>query len=79
MDITASSLADWLVANPMLGFLIIAWSFLWKGMALWKAAGLRQRNWFIVILVLNTVGILEIIYLYFVARKYKVEVVENKS
>jgi hypothetical protein len=76
MNITAASLAEWLVANPVLGFLLIAWSFVWKGLALWKAAGLRQRNWFVVMLILNTAGILEIIYIYFVARRYKVEVVE---
>ena len=77
MNITAVSLTDWLIANPLLGFLLIVWTFAWKGLALWKAAGLRQRNWFIAILILNTAGILEIIYLYFIARKYKVEIVEK--
>jgi hypothetical protein len=77
MNITATSLADWLIANPLLGFLLIVWTFAWKGLALWKAAGLHQKKWFIAMLILNTAGILEIIYLYFVARKYKVEVVEK--
>jgi hypothetical protein len=77
MNITATALADWLLANPLLGFFLIVWTFAWKGFALWKAAGLRQRNWFIAMLVLNTVGILEIIYIYFIARKYKVEVVQK--
>ena len=67
----------WLYAHPLAFIAIIAWIFVWKGLALWKAAGLRQKWWFIAMLVVNTVGILEIIYLAFVARKYKVEVVEN--
>lgn len=46
--------------------LIIAaavWSFFWKGMGLWHAARNGQTVWFIVILLVNTLGILEIVYL----------------
>lgn len=50
-------------------FVIYIWSIIWKGLALWKAAKLEQRNWFIGILVLNTLGILEIAYLFFFAKK----------
>ncbi|MEI6494900.1 MAG: DUF5652 family protein [bacterium] len=48
---------------------LILWSLVWKGMALWKAARLGHKWWFIILLVVNTVGILEIIYIYFVAKK----------
>jgi len=65
-----------LTSHPLYAFIIIAWSLAWKGVALWKSAGLRQKKWFIVILILNTLGLLEIIYIFFVARRYKVEVVE---
>lgn len=37
-------------------------------MALWRAAKFGQRNWFIVILIVNAVGILEIIYLFGFAK-----------
>lgn len=50
--------------NPIF-YLIIIWSLIWKGIALWHAGGNRQLAWFIVLLVVNTVGILEIIYLIF--------------
>ncbi|MCL4417049.1 MAG: DUF5652 family protein [Actinobacteria bacterium] len=50
-------------------FALYLWSILWKGLALWKAAGLKQRNWFVGLLVLNTVGILDIAYLFFFAKK----------
>ncbi|HUD05227.1 MAG TPA: DUF5652 family protein [Patescibacteria group bacterium] len=50
-------------------FVLYLWSLLWKGLALWRAAQLKQRNWFVGILILNTVGILEIVYLFFFAKK----------
>jgi len=43
---------------------VVAWSFVWKGLALWKSAHKNQLIWFVVILVLNTVGILEILYIF---------------
>lgn len=50
---------------------ITVWAIIWKGVALWKSAKDGQRNWFIAILVLNsiTIGILEIVYLFFFAKK----------
>jgi len=51
-------------------FLVLAvWSIIWKGIALWKAARNTSKVWFIVMLVLNTVGILEIIYIFFFSKK----------
>lgn len=46
-------------------FLILAviWTIVLKGFALWHAARGGQRNWFIALLIINTLGILEIIYL----------------
>lgn len=58
--------------------LIALWTLPWKGVALWKAARLSHKRWFIVLLVVNTVGILEIYYIFFVARKYTVETIEGK-
>ncbi len=43
---------------------LIIWSLVWKGLALWKAARDGSRNWFTVLLVVQTLGILEILYLY---------------
>ena len=77
MNLNAISATNWLFAHPLVGITIVAWSFVWKGIALWKAAELQQKYWFIPILIFNTAGILEIIYIFFVARKYKVEVLEN--
>jgi Family of unknown function (DUF5652) len=50
-------------------FALLIWSLLWKGLALWKAVKNEQRNWYIVMLVANTFGILEIVYLFYFAKK----------
>ncbi len=42
---------------------LAVWELIWKGMALWRAGKNRHLVWFVVILVINTVGILPIIYL----------------
>ncbi|MDB5194724.1 MAG: hypothetical protein JWN50_738 [Parcubacteria group bacterium] len=63
-------------AHPIFVLTLVAWSFAWKGVALWKSAELRQKKWFIAILIVNLFGLVEIVYLFFVARKYKVEVIE---
>lgn len=60
--------------NPLAFFATLAFVTILKGIALWRAAQLNQRNWFIALLIVNTLGILEIIYLLFVSKKYSVEV-----
>lgn len=57
-----------IATNTLLYFLYI-WSLFWKGVALWRAAHYKQRNWFVVILVLSTIGILELIYLFRFSKK----------
>lgn len=74
---TLTSSLVWFDKNPELFIAAIIWTLIWKGFALWRAAELRQKWWFIAFLVLNTLGILEIIYLFLVVRKYKVEIVEK--
>jgi len=59
----ASSLGFGAVALSILFILLAVWTLLWKALALWYAARNRQKIWFVVFLVVNTVGILEIIYL----------------
>jgi len=41
----------------------LLWTIVLKGYALWHAARNSQKKWFIALLVINTVGILEIVYL----------------
>lgn len=45
--------------------LVIAavWELIWKGLALWRSSQKRDLAWFVAILIINSVGILPIIYL----------------
>ena len=44
--------------------LLTIWSLYWKARALWRAAQTGEKRWFIALLIINTAGILEILYLY---------------
>ena len=48
---------------------IAAWTLPWKGIALWRAAGNKHLWWFVAILLLNTLAILEIIYIFGFSHK----------
>jgi hypothetical protein len=64
-------LAALALAAPLI-LLVLLWSIVWKGLALWHSARRAQPWWFTILLVVNTLGILEIIYLFFVAKlKFK--------
>lgn len=41
-----------------------------KGYALWHAARRSEKWWFIALLLINTLGLLELAYLYFVVGKW---------
>jgi hypothetical protein len=56
----------------------IVWSLLWKGLALWHSARRGEPWWFVIMLIINTAGVLEIIYLFAVA-KLKVEQLFSKD
>ena len=43
---------------------IIVWCLIWKLLALWKSARRKHLVWFIVLGIVNTLGILEILYIY---------------
>ena len=70
---------QWLSSNPVLLYILIAWSLLWKGLALWKSARQGQKWWFIVLLIINTLGLLEILYIFVFSRENRPSVKEKKS
>ena len=72
---------DW-GTHPLAGWgfgLLAIWSLFWKGLALWKSARNDERYWFVGLLVINTMGILEILYLFVFAKTKLVLVSEPKS
>jgi hypothetical protein len=38
------------------------WSLVWKAVALYKAGKLRHKGWFTALFFINTLGVLEILY-----------------
>lgn len=61
----------YIVNNLNIFLPLIIWAGFWKGLALWRAARLKQIGWYIALLIINTVGIFEIIYLIVTNKKYK--------
>ena len=51
--------------------IILIWSLIWKGFALWRAARNNSAIWFVIFLVVNTLGILEILYLFVFSESRK--------
>lgn len=58
-----------LATHPTLFISLIVWSIVWKGFALWKAGKNRDFIWFVVILLVNTLGLLEIVYIFAIKNK----------
>jgi len=57
-----------LLLSPKILFLILAWTLPWKGVALWMAAKNSHKKWFIALLIVNTLAILEIIYIFYFSK-----------
>ena len=59
--------------SPELFFIILfalaIWDLIWKAFGLWKAARNGQIKWFVAILIINSIGILPIIYLQFFQKQ----------
>ena len=56
-------------SNPLLFWALLVWALAWKGVALFKSARNGQKVWFVALLIVNTLGVLEIIYLICCGKK----------
>ena len=57
---------------PAVIVLIVAlaiWTAVWKAIALWRAGRRADLAWFIVMIIVNTAGILEIVYIFGFSRR----------
>ena len=50
-------------------YAVLIWTIPWKAVALWKAARNGHVAWYIVLMIINTLAILEIIYIFVVDKK----------
>ncbi len=70
---TFISTHQWVIA------LAAVWIIPWKGVALWRAARNRSVAWFVILLLVNTVGILDIIYIFAFSNKAIPQPVETQK
>lgn len=59
---------DYIVQHMWVLSVLIVWTLVWKGVALWKAARANSKPWFVVLLIVNTVGLLEILYIFLIDK-----------
>lgn len=68
-NLVQDPLIIWFMEHPWAFWLMLLWVFSWKGVALWRAAKNNHLKWFIAILVVNTLGLVEIVYILFFGKK----------
>ena len=62
---------EFLIDNWWILLIVGLWTLPWKGMALWKSAQRSELRWFIALLLFNTLGVLEILYIFVFSKKEK--------
>lgn len=60
---------QYFIENQWIFWLILLWVLPWKGVALWRAGKNSHKKWFIAILIVNTLAILEIVYLFYFSKE----------
>lgn len=58
-----------ILENPWFLAAAILWIVPWKAVALWRAARIGSKGWFIALLVVNTFGLLEATYIFYFSGK----------
>lgn len=48
--------------------IVTIWTIIWKGLALWRAARNKSIVWFVALLIINTLGFLDILYIFLFSR-----------
>jgi hypothetical protein len=67
---------EWLNQYWWLVFAGLVWELTWKGMALWKAARNNDKPWFVLLLLINALGLLSIAYIFVFSKRTRSVAVE---
>jgi uncharacterized membrane protein len=69
------TMVGWEISAGFLVLIIILmiWETVWKFLGMWRAAKNNSKAWFIVIGIINTIGILPILYLYVFSKDKKLK------
>jgi len=68
---TLLDISTQLASNVWLILLITIWEAVWTGLAMWRSARLKHTIWFVIFLIVNLLGIPEIVYLIVTKKKRK--------
>jgi hypothetical protein len=63
MDVHITTAWVWIILS------LLVWEMAWKGLALWRAGRNNQPGWFIALLVINSAGLLPMVYLWLSGRQ----------
>ena len=63
--------------NPLMFWIFVIWTLIWKGWSLWESAKRGQKGWFFALFVISSLGILDMIYIFFVAKAHKSKVADQ--
>lgn len=55
----------------VLFIILLIWTYFWKAAAIWHAVRNKDKVWFVVFLLVNTLGILDMIYLFGIEKVKK--------
>lgn len=67
MQEVLNSVPTWLLTI----FVVIAiWESVWKALALYRAGTQKQPEWFVVMFIFNTAGLLPILYYFYFSKKH---------
>lgn len=64
-----TTIPDWVNGALPIFIVLGLWSMIWKGIALYKAGGRKDLAWFVVLFIVNTLGILEIFYIFYFSKR----------
>ena len=79
MDILGKQLIDGL-SNEQLALLVLVqiWDLIWKSLALWRAARNKDIFWFILLIIVNSAGLLPAFYLFYISKTPKKNIIHIK-
>lgn len=60
---------QFILENTWILVLLAIWTIPWKGWALWKAAKNDDKAWFVVLLIVNTLAVLELFYIFIFSKR----------
>ena len=79
-EVISSALGISITAVAIIFVVIGIWSLIWKGLSLWKSANKKSIPWFVILLIFNTAGILDILYIFVFSKiSFKKKAKEKKK